>query len=200
MIFRLALFSALVSSVALGQSERVKMSDMSDNSSPKDTILTVSRAYEAEDLDLLESCFAASQRKNIRKKCGIMFVKGRSSMSIVESHVIEIEDEKAEVAVRYMMSEPSGPVEIVSTVNMSKEGDRWVINKEVLVSRSSGRAEAPFAQARQANGRADGEWDPMNPDPSRISPNLQHLIGDIGIQPGMGCQNGRCGVGGCDLK
>ena len=36
-------------------------------------------------------------------------------------------------------------------------------------------------------------WNPFNPPANRINPALEHLRGDIGIQPGLGCANGRCG-------
>lgn len=186
--------------VATGsEPERLRMVEMPDPSaktSPKQTVEVVCRAFNSEDLDLFEKCFVESRRKTIRRKCAMSFVRQNCSMSVAESHVIEIDEDSAELVVRYLMGEHGSQSEFVSTVKFVKSGNEWLIDREVIVSQSRPRQAAAVAVARPANANRNN-WDPMNPDTSRISPTLQHLVGDIGIQEGLGCENGNCAGGRC---
>lgn len=197
------LFVLFVLSPAVAlSSERIRMVDNASQVSVKDTLENVCRAFDSENLDLFESCFAESRRKQVRRRYAMVFVKERCSMQLLESHVIEMGEMTAEAAVRYKMSDSYGTKEVVSRVNFVKQNDKWLIDSENMVSKSACGGSSPVAPARPnpRNQPEDPDWDPMNPDPSRVSPNLQDLIGDIGIQPGMGCANGRCPGGRCPVR
>lgn len=180
-------------------SERAKMSDNSDQTSLKDKLETLSKAFESENLDAFERCFSESRRPMIRRKYAMVFVEGSCSMDLVEFHAIEIKDETASAAVRYKMSDSHGSSEVVSTVKFVKHEGEWLINGESIVSRKS-CSDSASVVSRPVDQQQGERWDPMNPDPSKISPNLKHLIGDVGILPGMGCANGNCANGRCEVR
>lgn len=185
-------------SVALS-SDRVRMSDNSEQTSLKDALTAVSKAVESEDLDLFESCFACDRRDKIRKKYAMVFVRERCSMELIESHTIEVDEDAAEVAVRYKMCVSSKTAEVVSKVRMVKEEGKWLIDRETIVSKKASGDSYASANDTQYQDR-EPKWDPMNPDRNRVSPNLHHLIGDIGVQPGMGCAGGACANGRCKIR
>lgn len=181
--------------------ERLRVSDNSAKASVKDTLEAVSQAFDHEDLDAFEGCFSESRRPSIRKKYAMMFVRDKCSMELLESHTVEMKKDSAEAAVRYKMAGPDGCSEVVSTVKLVKEDGRWLIDGESVVSRkpSSALNSSPGAFVPPER-QQDAKWDPMNPDPSKVSPHLQHLIGDVGIRPGMGCSGGNCANGRCEVE
>lgn len=202
-----AVFVSVLCSVALC-SERLKVADNSADTEVKDAISAAVRAFDSEDVRSYEMCFKESKRAFVRKKTALLFASEKCSMEIVDMHVIDIGEDSASAAVKYKMGCSSQSHDILSEINLVREGGRWVIDSESVKSKSAaGRASdgaglfaarAPRAAPnnRQQGEQADG-WDPMNPDRNRISPNLHHLMGDIGIREGMGCADGRCANGRC---
>lgn len=187
-------------------SDRIAVVDNSAEMEVKDAISAAVRAFDSEDVKSYEMCFKESRRPFVRKRAAFLFAEDKCSMEIVDMHVIEILDESASAAVKYRMSHSAQSHEILAEINLTKEGGRWVIDRESVRSKApSGRPSYSGSGNLMAGrgGRAAGPnapagaWDPMNPDRDKISPHLHHLMGDIGIREGMGCANGKCANGRC---
>lgn len=191
------LILALFSSQVLGFSqERISVVDNSEECAIKDVLRQAVRAFDAEDIRAYESCFRESRKKTIRKNTAMAFAEDECSMELIDAHVISVEDGSASVAVKYKMARSSNSCEFVSEIYVIKEGDKWVIDRE-LVKKSLGNSYATTSVRRGGAAEPKKEWDPYNPDPNKISPTLHHLMGDIGIREGFGCSDGKCANGRC---
>lgn len=209
MKFSLFLFSSMICSVALC-SDRPPMADNSQDMSVRDAVTAAAHAFSSKDSTEFSMCFKESRRDHIRKKCAFSFLEEDSSMEILNVHVFSIEDDSASAAVKYRMSGDGNSKDFVSEVSLVKEGGRWVIAKETVKSSkdvggsrntlvSSGSRPKDKPNNFQF-GNQGAEWDSFNPNSNKISPNLHHLIGDIGIREGMGCAGGRCANGRCQIR
>jgi hypothetical protein len=66
------------------------------------------------------------------------------------------------------------------------------LDRELVQAVASTGSESDSAAA--AGGRVvPAAWNPFDPPAGLIDPALEHLRGDIGVQPGRGCANGRRG-------
>lgn len=167
--------------------------DNTDQIEIQEMISAIEDAFNSENVEGYSRCFKGSSRKAVRRKTALLFASGECSMDIEESHIIEVGDDEAEVAVRYSLGGQEGRSSVVSTVNFVKEDGIWVVSSENQISKTaSGRPSAMIAKDE------GGAWDPYKPEADRVSKNLQHLIGDIGVQPGMGCADGKCANGRCE--
>ena len=175
--------------------DRIKLDDNAHSTSVKDAIKTVVNAFDSEDIDAYVSCFKESKRKRMRRLAAFAFVDDKCSMELLDSHVIESTPEATYAAVKYRMSDLDESYEVVSEVKFVKEGGRWVVDSESVKSKIRGRSQGGYESA--APGKNQG-WDDFNPDSDQVSPFAQHLIGDIGVQSGMGCAGGRCLNGRCE--
>lgn len=199
---RLFILLSLLPSVALS-SERVRMSDNSSQTSLKDVLVEACGAFDAENLESFGNCFVSARREQVRRRSAMTFVRGHASMEFVESHAIDVGEEEAEAAVRYRMTDSSGSMEFVSRVKFLKEDGKWLIDRETVVSKkpcASSTASMSDPVPVRANAQRDPNWDPMKPDRGKISPHLDHLVGDIGMQPATGCELGKCPGGRCPVK
>lgn len=175
--------------------ERVSMVDNSDSTSIKDSVRSLVRAFDDEDLDSYESCFKETRRPNVRRKAAHLFADEDCSMELVDIHVIEDDGESASAAVKYKMAGSYASYTILSEVSFVKEEGEWKIDREMVKSKS----QTPLDSTSHASSRPPAAaWDPMSPDPTRIPKTLHHLIGDIGIQEGFGCAGGKCANGRCE--
>lgn len=175
--------------------DRLTMTDNSSSTSIKDVVRNTVRAFDSEDLDSYEACFRESRRSFMRRKAAMAFADDDCSMSLIDVHVIEEGDDSASAAVKYRFGGSSCSFLILSEVKFVKEEGSWRIDREIVRSKSNaGSSQSHYAAAPARKG----EWDPMNPDPNRIPKNIHHLMGDIGIQEGMGCAGGRCLNGRCE--
>lgn len=206
-------FCAFVLCTASFGEERIRVSDNSAEMAVKDAVRSTARAFDSEDVGSYGMCFKESRRPHIRRKAALMFADAKCSMEILDVHVIEVKDDAASVAVKYKMGGAGNPMEYLSEISMIKESDRWVIDKETVKSSSVLRTpdgsmmadrpaagEVMFAPVGNRPAPPPGAWDEFDPDESRISPNLKHLSGDIGIREGFGCANGRCANGRCEVR
>jgi hypothetical protein len=66
----------------------------------------------------------------------------------------------------------------------------WIDGERVKDITRSGRASSASGDVEAAPVR----WNPFDPPAAQIDPALEHLRGDIGIRPGRGCADGRCGL------
>lgn len=199
-------------SVAFSE-DRLRVSDNSAETSVKDAIKATARAFDTEDVRAYELCFKESRRPSVRRKAALIFADSKCSMEILDVHVIEVAESSASAAVKYKMAGIGQPTEVLSEISMIRESDKWVIEKETVRSSSVARSaenselaggvqrgEVLFAPAGRKVVAMPGEWDQFDPDLDRISPNLKHLSGDIGIREGFGCANGRCANGRCEVR
>lgn len=172
---------------------RPAVADNTDEIEIKDMISSLEDSFNAENVEGYSRCFKGSSRKAVRRKTAVLFASGNCSIDVQESHIIEISEDKAEIAVRYVLGAQGRRSDIVSTVKFLKEDGLWLINSESLISKTaSGKSSGAASRGQVA------EWDPYKPDPTQVSNGLQHLIGDIGVRPGMGCADGRCANGRCE--
>lgn len=187
-----AVLAALLVCSSAAASDRVSMVDNSEATSIKDLVAGAVRAFDSEDLDSYESCFKESRRAYIRRRSAHVFADDECSMELVDIHVIKDDGEKAAAAVKYRMGGSSASFVILAEVDFVKEEGEWRIDRETVKSKSLAPRRTAMSSAPAIPvGRAP-IWDPMNPDPDNISPHLNHLIGDVGIQQGMGCADGKC--------
>jgi len=192
-ILTLAVAVALLPA-SLMANERVSVVNNSPQIGLKDALAAAAVAFDSEDVDAYEMCFKESRRKDMRRRAAVLFASEQCSMELIESHTVEMDEETAEAAVRYKIGNSRCSSEVVSMVRLIKEDGRWVIDKEVKIS-AGPRSCGPVASASAAPAKG---WDPFNPDKTKIPSGLHHLVGDIGIQPGMGCADGKCGVRRCE--
>jgi hypothetical protein len=202
----IVLFASMVCSVALS-ADRISMVDNSQEMSVRDAVSSAAQAFSAKDSAGFSMCFKESRREHIRKKCAFSFLEEDATMEILNIHVFSVDDESASAAVKYRMIGAGNSKDVVSEVVLVKEEGRWVISREMI---KSSKDSVPQRHALSSSGPRPKnrgnkidlnsqrpEWDNLNPNVNDISPNLQHLVGDIGIQPGMGCAGGRCANGRC---
>lgn len=173
--------------------DRVPVVDNSDEVEIRNTIDRVVAAFDQEDLFSYESCFRQSKRKAVRRQTAMVFANDDCHMELVDAHLIESDGQTASVAVKYRMGGASSSFHFLSELHMLKEEGGWVIDRESVRSSSGLRL-----AARGTPQKTPPNWDPYNPDPNLISPNLRELIGDIGIQPGFGCSGPNCAGGRCN--
>jgi hypothetical protein len=195
MISRIFCVFCLASSLTLAD-DRLKVSDNTASTDLNDALSAAANAFDSEDLDAYERCFSESRRKSMRRKAAMLFVAGECSMELVESHTVDVGEDLAEAVVRYKIGNSQVSSECVSTVRMVREDGRWVIESESPISKKHKSLAEPSSIASARGGNA--EWDHLNPEKAKIPATLHHLMGDIGIQEGMGCHNGRCGVRRCE--
>lgn len=204
--------SSLTFSVAMCE-ERIKAVNNSEETAVRDAVASVARAFTAEDVGAYQACFKESRRSSVRRKAALLFADSKCSMEIVEVHVIDVGEDRAEAAVKYKIAGVGRPQEVLAEVSFVKEDGGWRIDREDIKSQNAARspkatfdvAAAPINPGREFAIGPDGgipgaEWDSYDPDPDRISPNLHHLMGDIGMREGMGCSGGRCANGRCEIR
>lgn len=189
-------FLCLAALSSAAAEDRVGVVDNSDEIKIKGTVESLEKAFDSEDVGGYADCFKESSRKSVRRKTALLFASEICSIDIEEIHIIDIGSEEAEVAVRYSLAGSGGPCCVISTVKFVREDDRWLVSSESLVSKTPVKA-VSYSANKAPPKAANEEWDPFNPDPNRIPAGLHHLMGDIGIQPGMGCAGGNCVNGRC---
>ncbi len=136
--------------------------------------------------------FTASHGRRVRDRMEDFFVQNEPTMTIRQVTLLSEADDRITFGVRYAWHDRSKPEEMfASKVTARKLGDEWKLDGEVVKAVTSTAAVSLESTADAAVQPA--AWDPFNPQPGRFNPALEHLRGDIGIRPGMGCANGRCG-------
>lgn len=139
--------------------------------------------------------FTPAQDRRVRRWMEDVFIKHQPQMEIHGVTLLSEEEDRITFGVKYAWHDKGRPEEVLaSKVTARKIEGRWKLDGEAVKSvtrtaaASNYGSEAADAQGMHAN------WDPLNPPARQISPDLEHLRGDIGIQPGRGCANGRCAV------
>ena len=137
--------------------------------------------------------FTPAHARRIRGRMEDIFVQHQPKMDIRQVTLLSESDDRITFGVRYAWHDRNSPEEVVaSKVVARKVEGHWKLDGEALKSVSRTVSESQYAEPAGANV-VPAAWNPFNPPADRINPALEHLRGDIGIQPGLGCANGRCG-------
>ena len=137
--------------------------------------------------------FTPSHARRIRGRMEDIFVQHQPKMDIRQVTLLSESDDRITFGVRYAWHDKNSPEEVfASKVVARKVAGDWKLDGEALKSISRTVSESQYAEPAGANV-VPAAWNPFNPPANRINPALEHLRGDIGIQPGLGCANGRCG-------
>ena len=186
--FFLALATGLGVATVCPAAERVRMAvENVAEIDIKDCIRTAAEAIDQENLDAYLGCFASKQRP---KSCLhlLQFVLVHEiGLELLDSHLVNKTDGKAELAVKYRVTLTEPRYDIVSLIGLAREDDRWCIvgesiesNSAMPVSRSCGGS---GEQVFRFGGGGDVLLNPQGDD---------GLPADIGKRPGGGCPDGRC--------
>lgn len=137
--------------------------------------------------------FTPSHARRIRGRMEDIFVQHQPKMDIRQVTLLSESDDRITFGVRYAWHDKDSPEEVFASKVVARkvEGD-WKLDGEALQFVSRTASESHYAEPAGANV-VPATWNPFNPPADRINPALEHLRGDIGIQPGLGCANGRCG-------
>lgn len=99
-------------------------------------------AANKENLDGFLLCFASSARSSIRRQMALFFVRHDVAIDMLDKHFIARNRNRAEMAVNYTTVLTGQEYQIVSTIELVREGDRWVISRESVVSRTVRRSDS----------------------------------------------------------
>jgi hypothetical protein len=120
-----------------------------------------------------------------------IFVRHRPRMDIRRVTLLSDSAEKITFGVQYAWHDRDKPEHVVASKVTARMVDgQWKLDGEVVKSSALTVSESAAAAA---GGVPAAAWNPFAPPADLINPALEHLRGDVGIQPGRGCANGRCG-------
>lgn len=135
--------------------------------------------------------FTAAHARRIRQPMEDIFVQHRPRMVIRRVTLLSETPERIAFGVQYAWHDRDRPEELLASKLTARiVNGRWKLDGEVVKSSRWTVAESQMAAVR---GGPPAAWNPFDPPADLIDPNLERLRGDIGIQPGRGCANGRCG-------
>lgn len=162
--------------------------------SAEDLVGSLASACNRGDFIGFMGHFTPAHARRIRGRMEDIFVQHQPKMDIRQVTLLSEADDRITFGVRYAWHDKDSPEEVVaSKVVARKVEGHWKLDGEALKSVSRTASESHCAEPAGANV-VPAAWNPFNPPADRINPDLEHLRGDIGIQPGRGCANGRCAV------
>jgi hypothetical protein len=133
--------------------------------------------------------FTPSHGARIRRRMEDIFVTHEPKMSIRQVTLLSESENRLTFGVRYAWHPKDKPEEVLaSKVTARKVAGEWKLDGEQVKAVSRTAAESDYGDSGAA-----AAFNPFNPPADLIDPDLEHLRGDIGIRPGGGCANGRCG-------
>jgi hypothetical protein len=160
--------------------------------------------------------FTERHAGKIRERVKDAFLADELRMDIDEVVLFSGNEQTMEFGVKYEISMDGCIDSVTSVVTARLDGPAWKIDSEKVKKTSrrggadSSLADSPKPRNKQIGGvafepagprravqnnRVPANWDPMNPDPVLVDPHLRDMIGSgVGILPGSGCANGRCGL------
>jgi len=191
----LVLLYALVACVGTAKaSERIKVIAPPAGQEVAETLAgSLATACNAGDFIGFMDHFSASHAAKIRTRMEDLFISHQPKIDIQKVTLLADGPDEITFGVRYELQDNDSPqTELSSKVVARKVNGAWKLHGEQV--RAISRRSQASGYAETGAGRALPAWDPFNPPAQRIDPLLEHLRGDIGIQPGAGCANGRCGV------
>jgi hypothetical protein len=136
--------------------------------------------------------FTPSHGSRIRRRMEDVFISHQPKIEVEKVTLLADGADKITFGVRYALHDNDKPhADLASKVVARKINGAWKLDSEQVKTATRRASESEYAG--HESGAPPG-WDPFNPPAQLIGPNLEHLRGDIGIRPGRGCANGRCGV------
>lgn len=138
------------------------------------------------------SHFTPAYGKKVRGRMEDIFIKSEPRIDVRKVTLLSESEEKITFGVRYMWRHSEEPETIfASKVTARRIAGQWKLDGEVVqaIDRTGSASQYGESADRKVGPVA---WDAFNPPAARISPALEHLRGDVGIQPGLGCVNGQC--------
>jgi hypothetical protein len=133
--------------------------------------------------------FTPGHGARIRQRMEDIFVAHEPRMDILKVTLLSETENEITFGVRYAWHPKDKPEQVLaSKVTARKVEGVWKLDGEQVKSVSRTAAESDYGDTGAA-----APFNPFNPPADLIDPDLEHLRGDIGIRPGGGCANGRCG-------
>jgi len=133
--------------------------------------------------------FTPTHGARIRRRMEDIFVTHEPRMSIRQVTLLSESENRIAFGVRYAWHPKDKPEQVLaSKVTARKVEGVWKLDGEQVKSVSRTAAESDYGDTGAA-----APFNPFNPPADLIDPDLEHLRGDIGIRPGGGCADGRCG-------
>jgi hypothetical protein len=136
--------------------------------------------------------FTPAHGRRIRRRMEDIFVTHQPTMDIRRVTLLSEDDATITFGVRYAWHPKDKPEEVfASKVTARKVAGEWKLDREEVKDVSVTGGDGDYGR----NDRVAGPmgFNPFNPPADLIDPDLEHLRGDIGIRPGRGCADGRCG-------
>lgn len=189
------LLSALVACVGTAKaSERIKVIAPPAGQEVAEALTgSLAMACNAGDFIGFMDHFSASHAAKIRTRMEDLFISHQPKIDIQKVTLLADGPDEITFGVRYELQDDDKPqAELSSKVVARKVNGAWKLHGEQV--RAISRRSESSGYAGTGAGVAPPAWDPFNPPAQLIDPRLEHLRGDIGIQQGAGCANGRCGV------
>jgi hypothetical protein len=120
------------------------------------------------------------------------FITGQPRMDIKQITLLSEGSDRITFAVKYAWHDRQEPERLYASKVSARlvDGD-WKLDGETV--RTVMRTDAGSCENASDSKPPATEWDPLNPPAHLVDPDLAHLRGDVGIRPGQGCANGRCG-------
>jgi ketosteroid isomerase-like protein len=106
---------------------------MTDNSSEigmRDCIKQAAAAVSREDLESYVSCFTDTQKKQLRRKAALLFVRHTMTLELIDCHLVEETYSHATWAIKYKALLTDAGYDVVSLLYMHKENNEWKIRRE----------------------------------------------------------------------
>jgi len=135
---------------------RLLMTDNSSETGMRDCIKQAAAAASQEDLETYVSCFTDSQRKPLRRKAALLFVRHTVTLELIDCHLLEETDRHATWAVKYKALLTDAGYDVVSLLHMDKENDDWKIRREEV--ETSERSQPAYeSDSHRRGGCAGGQ-------------------------------------------
>ena len=182
---------------ACGAVERIRMTGPSPgHSAARDLAEAVAAACNRKDFIGFMDHVTPRHQATIRRRMEDLFIRHDFSMEILDVVLLSDGEDTIVFGVRYGVTLKSAPNQtFASKVTARNLDGTWKVDGEKVRScfqESQSLSANPADQALDGGAIRPG-WGPFNPPAHLIDPALESLRGHVGIQPGRGCANGRCG-------
>jgi ribosomal protein L37AE/L43A len=138
--------------------------------------------------------FTPSYGSRIRKRMEDAFIQHQPKIDIHQVTLLSEDEGRITFGVRYGWHDRNtAEMVVASKVTARKIEGQWKLDGETLKAVNRTGSATDYAE-RSGDAVVPAAWNPLNPPAHLIDPALEHLRGDIGIQPGRGCANGKCAV------
>lgn len=136
--------------------------------------------------------FTPSHGRRIRRRMEDIFITHQPTMTIRKVTLLTEAEARITFGIRYAWHPKDKPEEVFSSkVTARKVAGEWKLDGEDVKHVAVTRGDTDYDRDGGAAGPIG--FNPFNPPADLIDPDLEHLRGDVGIRPGQGCVNGRCG-------